>query len=105
MNGNPSLLISELSIECSEAELTFWIEGRGYDVASVVIIRDVVSGTSPSFAHVELRDLQSLDHAVRLLNGQSIQGRAIRVSRINTRTQSAGQHSGRHREASKLSVL
>jgi len=48
----------------------------------VKIVRDLVSGTSPSFAHVQLMDSAKLDEAERTLDGDQMRGKAIRVRRV-----------------------
>jgi hypothetical protein len=73
------LLLSNVPFDCSEDCLKRWIEERGYAVLSVRLIQDVVSQTSPSFAHVHLTVADELDEAERVLNGQLLQGRFIHV--------------------------
>jgi hypothetical protein len=104
MNSKPRLLISEVPVICSEDHLTQWIESKGYDVERIVLIRDLVSGTSPSFAHVQLTDSRLLDHAVRVLNGQTLYGRNIQVRRLEAQTRPAAQHTGKHKDVRKASV-
>jgi nucleolin len=76
------LLFSNLPFDSSDDLLRDWIEDRGYEVLSVKLIRDLVSGTSPSFAQVQLTGVTNLDEAVRALDGQTLQGRTLRVSRV-----------------------
>jgi RNA recognition motif-containing protein len=102
MNGKPRLLISDVPVNCSEHQVAQWIEGNGYDVENIVLIRDMVSGTSPSFAQVRLKDSQLLDHAVRALSGQLLYGRTIHVCRLDTR--SVVPQTGKHKDVRKASV-
>jgi len=74
------LLFSNVPCDCSDDLLRQWIEDRGYPVLSVKLIRDLVSGTSPSFAHVQLAGGTKLDEAQRSLDGQTLQGRSLHVS-------------------------
>jgi hypothetical protein len=46
------------------------------------LIRDTVSGTSPSFAHVQLITSGKTEEAIRALNGQIIGTRRIQVDGI-----------------------
>jgi RNA recognition motif-containing protein len=85
-----ALLFSNVPVECSDDVLSRWIEVRGYSVVSVRLIRDRVSGTSPSFAHVELAGTTQLDEAVRNLDGQTLQGRTIYVKRFPQAKRAAG---------------
>jgi hypothetical protein len=57
-----------------------WVEARGYRVSNLKLIRDHVSGTSPSFAHVQLMNAGKIEEAERSLNGQDLQGRKIQVA-------------------------
>jgi RNA recognition motif-containing protein len=75
------LLFSNIPWDCSEDLLREWVEEHGYPVLSVKLIRDIVSGTSPSFAHVQLTGASGLDEAERSLNGQVLLGRPLHVSR------------------------
>lgn len=76
------LLLSNVPAECSGTDLTQWLEGQGYPVHSVSLIRDEVSRCSPSFAHVELTDRRYLREAVRVLNGRALRGRRVSVARL-----------------------
>ena len=88
---NPSaatakLLFSNVPVECHDDYLRHWIEARGYRVLSLRVIRDQVSGTSPSFACVQLMNSGKVDEAVRSLDGQELVGRKVQVSRFMART-------------------
>jgi RNA recognition motif-containing protein len=76
------LLLSQVPARCTEDDLRRWVEAKGYTVSNLNLIRDMVTGTSPSFAHVQLEDPGKVDDAASQLNGQSLQGWTIRVSRI-----------------------
>jgi hypothetical protein len=76
------LLFSQVPASCSEDDLREWVEAKGYEVSNLNLIRDTVTGTSPSFAHVQLADARKLDDAALILSGQSLQGWTIKVSRI-----------------------
>lgn len=75
-------MFSYVSVGCSAEDLKQWVEAKGYRVLSVKLIRDLVSGTSPSFAHVWLVDTAEIDEAARILNDQPLRGSNIRVSRV-----------------------
>jgi RNA recognition motif-containing protein len=76
------LLISNVPAECSGKDLTQWLEGLGYTVNSVSLVRDKISGSSPSFAHVELSDRRYLKEAIRALNGRPLRGRKVSVGAL-----------------------
>jgi RNA recognition motif-containing protein len=76
------LLFSNVPRDCSDDVLKQWIEDHGYAVSSVKLIRDVITGTSPSFAHVQLVNAAKIDEAERRLNGQILRGSRLRVGRV-----------------------
>jgi RNA recognition motif-containing protein len=76
------LLLSNVPAECSGKDLTQWLEGLGYPVHSINLIRDKISGSSPSFAHVELSDRRYLGEAIRALNGRPLRGRRVSVGAL-----------------------
>lgn len=83
MKGKTRLLLfSDVAVQCTPEYLRLWIEARGYRVSEVQLIRDRVSGTSPSFAYVQLMDASRLDEAARALHGQKLLGRSIRASQV-----------------------
>jgi RNA recognition motif. (a.k.a. RRM, RBD, or RNP domain) len=82
MEEKTRLLFSNVPVQCTEEYLAEWVEARDYEVFSVQLITDVVSGTSPSFAYVQLADATRLDEAARNLHGQSLLGLAVRVSNV-----------------------
>jgi hypothetical protein len=73
------LLVSNVPTNCSDDFLREWIEARGYRTYGVRLIRDVISGTSPSFAEVQLMDASRLEEAARTLDGQRLWTSTIRV--------------------------
>ncbi len=77
-----TLLLSNVPHDCSDDVLKQWVENRGYPVLAVKLIRDNVTGTSPSFAHVRLVNPATADEAERILDGQMLEGRQIQVGRV-----------------------
>jgi hypothetical protein len=82
MEGKTRLLFSNVAIQCTQECLKQWIEARQYEVSSVQLIQDIVSGTSPSFAYVQLTDASRLNEAARNLHGQFLLGCAVRVNQV-----------------------
>jgi hypothetical protein len=76
----PRLLFSNVPVDCRDEHLRLWVEARGYRVSSLRLIRDQVSGTSPSFAHVQLMNCGKIEEAVRSLDGQEFGGRKVQVA-------------------------
>jgi RNA recognition motif. (a.k.a. RRM, RBD, or RNP domain) len=80
---NPTkLLLSNVPADCHDDYLWLWVEARGYRVSSLKMIRDQVSGTSPSFAHVQLMNSGKVEEAIRSLNGQDLRGCKVQVAAI-----------------------
>jgi len=65
MDKRANLLISNIPADCSEHYIKQRIEARGYRLFSVRLVRDLVTGTSPSFAHAQLMDSAKLNEAIR----------------------------------------
>jgi len=82
MDKRTKLLISNIPATCTEPFLLDWVEARGYRVFKVDFIRDIISGTSPSFAYVQLMDDSRLDEAARGLDGQNICDHTLKVRRV-----------------------
>jgi len=81
----PELLFSNVPPDCHDDYLWAWVEARGYRVSSLKVIRDQVTGTSPSFAHVQLTNSGKIEEAQRALDGQDMRGRKIQVARLLAR--------------------
>ena len=73
-----TLFVVNVPHNCDESELCDWVESKGPRVKSVRLIRDLVSGASPSFAYVQLEE-DDVAQSASKLNGQSIRGRALIV--------------------------
>lgn len=82
MKETGRLLFSNVPMDCDEEYLREWIEARGYRTLRVRLIRDWVSCTSPSFAHVELMDSSRMCEAERTLDGQTFCGVNIQVEQF-----------------------
>jgi hypothetical protein len=82
-----TLFMVNVPHNCDESELCDWVESSGSRVKSVRLIRDIVSGASPSFAYVQLdEELDEEDVMVTVgkLNGQTMRGRAIIVKEAHS---------------------
>ena len=75
-----TLFLVNVPHNCSDAELTEWVESSGIAVEKVRVIRDLVAGVSPSFAYVEISEKTVVADAVRKLNGSNIRERTIMVT-------------------------
>jgi len=75
-----TLFMVNVPHNCSDEELTAWVQSSGIEVKRVRVIRDLVSGASPSFAYVDIEEQFSISAAVEKLNGHNIRERVIMVS-------------------------
>ena len=75
-----NLLLANIPHTCKDDDLRSWIEARGFKVSGLRMIRDEVSGSSPSFARVELH-VSPDDKTVKALDQQSMGGRRVYVRR------------------------
>jgi hypothetical protein len=82
MERTMRLLVSNVPAACPDDFVKDWVEAHGYRTFGVRLIRDTVSGTSPSFAYVQLMDSARLDEAARALDGKILWGAALQVRRV-----------------------
>jgi len=75
-----TLFMANVPHNCSDIELTEWVESSGIAVKRIRVIRDLVAGVSPSFAYVEIAEKIPVADAVQKLNGHNIRERTIVVS-------------------------
>ena len=75
-----TLFMVNVPHNCSDYELTNWVQSSGIEVKNVRLIKDLVAGVSPSFAYVEISEKVPVADAVQKLNGHHIRERVIMVS-------------------------
>ena len=75
-----TLFMVNVPHNCSDNELTNWVQSSGIEVKKVRMIKDLVAGVSPSFAYVEISEKIPVADAVQKLNGHNIRERVIVVS-------------------------
>ena len=61
------LFLTNIPFDCHEVELQRWIEAQGFNVDSVRLVRDQVTGVSPAFGYVSLRETADEIDAVKVL--------------------------------------
>lgn len=74
-----NLLLVNVPYNASDREIREWIESRGILTKSIRVVRDLVTGASPSFGHVELKGGTSLKEAISILNGKRMRNQTIRA--------------------------
>jgi hypothetical protein len=72
-----TLVFANIPHDCREDELQLWLEERGFTVARLRLIRDLVSSTSPAFARVQLAGGEQ--SPVDVLNRQELRGHKVLV--------------------------
>jgi hypothetical protein len=73
-----TLVFANIPHDCREDELTLWLEEKGYTVARLRLIRDIVTSTSPAFARVQLAGGKD-QSPVEALNRQEFRGYRVLV--------------------------
>lgn len=85
------LFVGNLSWKTSEDQLKAFFESIGINVVSAKIVIDQMTKKSKGFGFVEIDTAEGVDLAIAKLNGQSLDGREIRISRAQERPErSAG---------------
>ena len=84
-----TLFMVNVPHNCSDEELVDWVQSSGIEVKHIRVIRDLVSGASPSFAYVEISEETAITDAVGKLNGHNIRERVIMVSEARLRRTAA----------------
>ena len=64
-----TLFMVNVPHNCGDEELAQWVQSSGVEVERVRLIRDLVSGASPSFAYVDITEKIPVADAVQKLNG------------------------------------
>lgn len=75
-----NLLFANIPHNCNDDDLRSWIEEHGFKVDGVKLIRDAVTGSSPSFARVQLH-VPAADEAAVALDQKPFGGRRLHVRR------------------------
>ena len=84
-----TLFMVNVPYNCTDNELSEWVESSGIAVKQVRLVRDLVAGVSPSFAYVEIAEKVPVADAIQKLNGHNIRERVIMVSEARKRRTAA----------------
>jgi RNA recognition motif-containing protein len=71
------LLLMNIPYNASNREIREWIESRGVETKSIRIVRDLVTGASPAFGHVELQGSIELKEAISILHGKRMRNQTV----------------------------
>ena len=77
------LLLVNLPYNASNREIREWIESRGIETKSIRIVRDLATGESPVFGHVELKGGIELKEAIAILDGKRMRNQTVLVKGIS----------------------
>jgi len=81
MEEEKKLYIGNLEFGVTDADLKKFMEEKGLTVKEVKIISDKFSGRSKGFGFAEFDTPEQAQAAIDALNGQEVNGRALRVSK------------------------
>ncbi len=88
------LYVGNLSYNTTEESLRAAFEADGRQVEGVSIITDRMSGRPRGFAFVEMVSAEDAEKAVAALDGQQLDGRALKVSEARERAPGGGGGGG-----------
>ena len=74
----PKLFVGNLPFDVTDDELKSWVEGRGYQVEEVRLMRDRDTGKLRGFGFVTVDG--NIHKATAALNGQEFKGRSLTVN-------------------------
>ena len=90
-----NIYVGNLSYQLTEEQLRAAFEAHG-EVSSAKIIIDRDTGRSKGFGFVEMPVSEEAEEAIKALDGQSIDGRPIRVNEARPRTDAPRRDFRRH---------
>lgn len=76
----PKLYIGNLSFDVTDDSLQQLFAGKGFQIESARVIRDMDSGRSRGFGFVEMNSPEAASQAIQQLNGFTLEGRALTVN-------------------------
>lgn len=91
-----NIYVGNISRELTDNDIRKAFEEFG-EVASVNIIKDRLTGQSKGFGFVEMPNKEQAENAIKSLDGQRMNGRAINVAEARPRTENRRQERGGNR--------
>ena len=88
-----NIYVGNLSFETTEDQLHVAFTQHG-EVASARVITDRMTGRSRGFGFVEMPNKDEAEAAVKVLNGQEFQGRALTVNEARPREEGGRRQDG-----------
>lgn len=84
------IYVGNLPFTATEGSLESFISEFGFAVAEVKIVRDAHTGRSRGFGFVELGESVDRDEAISVLDGKSMEGRALKVDAARDKQSGGG---------------
>ena len=86
------LFVGNLSFEVTDADLQKWFEANGFDIESAEVPADHKTGRSRGIGFVVLKRNDQLKDAIDKLNGQTLNGRTVKVEEATSPASNKGPH-------------
>jgi cold-inducible RNA-binding protein len=86
------LFVGNLSFEVTDADLQKWFEANGFHVESAEVLTDHKTGRSRGIGFVVLKRNDQLKDAIDKLNGQTVNGRTVKVEEAKSPASNKGPH-------------
>jgi RNA recognition motif-containing protein len=89
------LFVGNLPYSANETDIQNFFSDNGVAVDSVTVMRDRFTGQARGFGFVEINDDTAANHAVEVLNGKELNGRALVVNEARPMAPREGGGGGR----------
>jgi len=81
MSEENKIYVGNLEYGVDEDVLKSFVEGKGFQTKDVKVIKDKYTGRSKGFGFVAFETDEELQKAVETLDGQDLNGRALKVNK------------------------
>lgn len=88
------LFVGNLSFNSTEDSIADAFQSAGFKAASVTVLTDRETGRSRGFGFVEMDSDEEAANAIQALDGQDVDGRAVRVNEAEERKPRSGGGGG-----------
>lgn len=96
MSTENKMYVGNLEYSVTEDTLRDFFASKGFETKDIKVIKDKYSGRSKGFGFVEVESDEVLQKAIEALNGQELNGRALKVNKAQP-PQERGPREGRSR--------
>ena len=91
------IFVGNLSFNTDDAMLSAHFEQAGFAAEKVTVVNDRETGRSRGFGFVEMATAEKASDAMSALDGQELDGRALRINEANERPARSGDGGGQRR--------